>query len=77
MGLRDARGRIERLQGSAKPGETGRFYSNVFMCALDPDFKAFRDESPVAELAAALMRVDRVRFWYDQRKRSGILWLYA
>jgi ectoine hydroxylase-related dioxygenase (phytanoyl-CoA dioxygenase family) len=49
-----------------KPGETARFYSNVFMCAMDPDFKAFRDESPAAEIAATLMRVDAVRFWYDQ-----------
>ena len=49
-----------------RPDETGRFYSNVFMCGSDPDFLAFRDESPAAEIAATLMRVDKVRFWYDQ-----------
>jgi ectoine hydroxylase-related dioxygenase (phytanoyl-CoA dioxygenase family) len=49
-----------------KPGETAKFYSNVFMCAMDADFLAFRDQSPAAEIAATLMRVDRVRFWYDQ-----------
>ena len=64
-----------------RPGETARFYSNVFMCALDPNFMAFRNESPCGQIAAALMRVPRVRFWYDQifikepalrRRRSGI-----
>jgi ectoine hydroxylase-related dioxygenase (phytanoyl-CoA dioxygenase family) len=49
-----------------RPGESAKFYSNVFMCMGDPDFRAFRDESPVAEIAASLMRSDRVRFWYDQ-----------
>jgi len=49
-----------------KTGETARFYSNVFMCGYDPDFKDFRDISPVAEIAARLMRVKQTRFWYDQ-----------
>ncbi len=59
-------GGIGRKRIVQKPGETAKFYSNVFMCALDPDFMAFRDESPVAEIAATLMRSGRVRFWYDQ-----------
>lgn len=49
-----------------RPDETGKFYSNVFMCGSDADFLAFRDESPVAEIAATLMRSKSVRFWYDQ-----------
>ena len=44
----------------------GRFYGNVFMCASDENFRAFRDESPAPEIAATLMGVDKVRFWYDQ-----------
>ncbi len=57
---------IGRKRIVQKPGETAKFYSNVFMCAADKDFMAFRSESPVAEIAATLMRNDRVRFWYDQ-----------
>lgn len=57
---------IGRKRVVKKEGETAQFYSNVFMCGLDKDFLAFRDESPVAEAAAALMRSDSVRFWYDQ-----------
>ena len=49
-----------------RPDETGKFYSNVFMCGSDEDFLAFRNESPAAEIAAALMGADEVRFWYDQ-----------
>lgn len=55
-----------RLRVVQKEKEEGQFYSNVFMCGSDPDFLAFRDESPAAKIAAALMRVDKVRFWYDQ-----------
>ena len=55
-----------RIRQVVKPGETARFYSNVFMCGMDPDFRAFRDESPAAEIAARLTRCDTVRFWYDQ-----------
>lgn len=54
-------GRIAR-----NPDGSGRFKINTFMCRSDEDFRAFRDESPVAEIAASLMRVDEVRFWYDQ-----------
>lgn len=49
-----------------RPDETGQFYSNVFMCMGNDDFMAFRNESPVAEIAATLMRSKAVRFWYDQ-----------
>ena len=49
-----------------RPDETGKFYSNVFMCGNDPDFLAFRDQSPAAQIGAALMGCAQVRFWYDQ-----------
>ena len=49
-----------------RPDETGKFYSTVFMCGYDPEFQAFRDDSPAAEIGATLMRCDRARFWYDQ-----------
>ena len=57
---------VGRVRDVQKPGEQGRFYSNVFMCGQDSDFLAFRNESPAAEIGATLMGVDRVRFWYDQ-----------
>ncbi len=44
----------------------GRFYSNVYLADLDPDFRALRDASPAPEVAAALMRADAVRYFYDQ-----------
>ncbi len=55
-----------RVRVVDRPDETGKFYSSVFMCGSDPEFMAFRDGSPAAEIGAALMRCDRVRFWYDQ-----------
>jgi ectoine hydroxylase-related dioxygenase (phytanoyl-CoA dioxygenase family) len=51
----------------AKPADgRGRFYSNVYLADLDADFRALRDASPAAEIAAALMRADTVRYYYDQ-----------
>jgi ectoine hydroxylase-related dioxygenase (phytanoyl-CoA dioxygenase family) len=51
----------------AKPTDgQGRFYSNVYLADLDPDFRALRDASPAPEIAAALMRADTVRYFYDQ-----------
>lgn len=44
----------------------GRFYSNVYLADLDARFAALRDRSPAAEIAATLMRTDRVRYFYDQ-----------
>lgn len=64
--LRFMESRQGRMRTVKKPGEDAEFYSNVFMCGSDPDFRAFRDESPAAEIGATLMRVDKVRFWYDQ-----------
>jgi ectoine hydroxylase-related dioxygenase (phytanoyl-CoA dioxygenase family) len=64
--LRVMQGGAGRGRVVQKPGEAAQFYSNVFMCADDADFLAFRDRSPAAQIGAALMRVDKVRFWYDQ-----------
>ena len=47
-------------------GEDAVFTINSFMSVYDAEFRAFRDDSPAAEIAATLMGVDRVRFWYDQ-----------
>ncbi len=44
----------------------GRFYSNVYLSDMDARFRKLRDESPAAEIAAALMRAETVRFFYDQ-----------
>ena len=48
------------------PGEEAKFTINRFMSVYDPEFLAFRNDSPAAEIAATLMGVDQVRFWYDQ-----------
>lgn len=55
-----------RVRVVDRPDETGKFYSTVFMSGYDPEFLAFREQSPAAEIGAALMRCDKARFWYDQ-----------
>jgi ectoine hydroxylase-related dioxygenase (phytanoyl-CoA dioxygenase family) len=55
-----------RVREARLPGEDARFYINSFMSVYDPEFVAFRDHSPAAEIGATLMGVDEVRFWYDQ-----------
>ena len=55
-----------RVREGSKPGETGRFYSNIFMSSWDEEFRAFTLESPAAEIAARLLRQKRVNFFYDQ-----------
>lgn len=44
----------------------GRFYSSVYQSDRDARFARLRDASPAPEVAARLMRADRVRFFYDQ-----------
>ncbi|MSQ70367.1 MAG: phytanoyl-CoA dioxygenase family protein [Betaproteobacteria bacterium] len=44
----------------------GRFYRNLWMAWRDEDFRALRDESPVARVAARLMEASSVRYFYDQ-----------
>jgi ectoine hydroxylase-related dioxygenase (phytanoyl-CoA dioxygenase family) len=47
-------------------GQPGRYYGDFFVWLRDPDFAAFVRESPLPELAAALMGSARVSFFYDQ-----------
>lgn len=42
------------------------FYSKVFMWRDDDDFRDYVFNSPAARIAAELMGVDAVRFYYDQ-----------
>jgi len=55
-----------RVREGSKPGESGRFYSNIFMSGWDEEFRAFTLHSPAAEIAARLLRQKRVNFFYDQ-----------
>lgn len=56
----------QRVREARIPGEDARFYINSFMSVYDREFLDFRNDSPAAEIAATLIGVDRVRFWYDQ-----------
>lgn len=65
--MESGEGRVREVFDEDSDGSTnGRFYGNVFMCGSDENFRAFRDESPAPEIAATLMGVDKIRFWYDQ-----------
>jgi ectoine hydroxylase-related dioxygenase (phytanoyl-CoA dioxygenase family) len=57
------RGRVREPR--LDPGQ-GRFYSSVYQSDHDTRFARLRDASPAPEIAARLMRADRVRFFYDQ-----------
>lgn len=48
-----------------EPGE-GRFYSSVYLSDADARFARARDASALPQIAARLMRAERVRFFYDQ-----------
>ncbi len=45
---------------------TPRMFQSVWMGDLDEDFRYLRERSALPEIAAALMRVTSVRFFYDQ-----------
>jgi len=55
-----------RAREATRPGNPGRFHSNVFMWRWDSDFRALALESPAAEIAGRLMEVKKTRFFYDQ-----------
>ncbi|HVV92517.1 MAG TPA: phytanoyl-CoA dioxygenase family protein [Hyphomicrobiales bacterium] len=55
-----------RAREATATGNPGRFHMNVFMWRWDPDFRAFALNSPLPELAATLMRQDKVSLFYDQ-----------
>ncbi|MBL8376396.1 MAG: phytanoyl-CoA dioxygenase family protein [Burkholderiales bacterium] len=47
-------------------GKTGRSHINTFVWAWNDDFRDWVLNSPCAEIAARIMGVDEVRFFYDQ-----------
>jgi ectoine hydroxylase-related dioxygenase (phytanoyl-CoA dioxygenase family) len=47
-------------------GDPGRFISGAHMSRHSDEFMDFAVNSPAAEIAARLMRLDKVRFFYDQ-----------
>jgi ectoine hydroxylase-related dioxygenase (phytanoyl-CoA dioxygenase family) len=55
-----------RARDMTNPDGGGRFYRNTWMAFRDEDFRAFRDEGPVARVAAGLMGASQVRYFYDQ-----------
>jgi len=61
--LKRGQGRIQE----AKATEDGpRLIGAVFMNVLDNEFREFSRDSALPDVAAQLMRVERVRFFYDQ-----------
>ena len=46
--------------------DPGYFFMSAHMSRQDPDFWRYVMESPAGEIAARLMRLDEVRFFYDQ-----------
>jgi len=72
---------VERLRGAvdramACPGEMaldfndrgspGRFFGDMFMWRVDPDFRAAFFETDAAAAAGVLMRAARIHLFYDQ-----------
>jgi len=49
-----------------KPGQPGNFYYDSMMWRFDPEFRAFAEQSPAAEIAGCVMGATSVRFFYDQ-----------
>lgn len=47
-------------------GKSGRYYGDLFVWRRDEDFAAFMSRSPMPEISAQLMGVDKVWFFYDQ-----------
>lgn len=47
-------------------GKEGRYYGDFFIWWRDPVFKAFMMDSPMPELAAQVMNVKCLNFFYDQ-----------
>lgn len=61
--MHSGRGRVR--EPKLEPGQ-GRFYSSVYQSDHDARLARLRDASPAPEVAARLMRAERVRFYYDQ-----------
>jgi ectoine hydroxylase-related dioxygenase (phytanoyl-CoA dioxygenase family) len=56
----------ERSTENVAPGQSGRFYGDTFVWLNQPRFGDFILSSPLAELAARMMRARKVNFFYDQ-----------
>lgn len=49
-----------------KDGQPGNFYYDSMMSRFDPEFRAFAEQSPAAEIAGRIMESKSARFYYDQ-----------
>lgn len=47
-------------------GKKGRYYGDFFIWHRDEEFRAFTVDSPLAQLAAQVMKASNVQFFYDQ-----------
>lgn len=54
------------LQMNLAAGDKGAFVNDLFLWRWQEDFRAFIFESPLPELAAAILQSDDVRLLYDQ-----------
>lgn len=62
--MADGKGRTR--EGKPAPSDRGRFFSAVYMSETVPEFREFRERSPLPSIAGQLMGVQQVRFFYDQ-----------
>ena len=53
-------------EANNEPDDPGHFYIMSYMSRQNSDFEDYILNSPAAEIAARLMRLDEVRFFYDQ-----------
>ncbi len=61
--MAEAKGRMAEILDE---GGSGRFYFKVFMWQDDDDFRDYVFNSPAPQIAADVMGLDEVRFFYDQ-----------
>lgn len=62
--MNEGKGRTR--DGASDKQSGGRFFSAAFLGTIDPAFATFAADSVLPEVAAQLMKVDQVRFYYDQ-----------
>jgi ectoine hydroxylase-related dioxygenase (phytanoyl-CoA dioxygenase family) len=53
------------MRESYSPEQPGRFFSEKFLWTVDPDFRAFVYESPVAAAVGRLMGATKINLFYD------------
>lgn len=61
--MAESKGRVREVYDEEGPGH---FYGKVFMGRDDHNFRTYNFESPAAQIAAEIMDLDNVRFFYDQ-----------